>query len=177
MGAEPTPTLTLAHVQQNGPPVRLGKGLINDSFVSFGPQGPRPDLAAAQQSRQRLAGFITELQAKYAAPAAKTVIAGFSQGGIMSASIGLIQPELVAGFGILSGRILPETEPQLASRTALASIHAFIGHGRHDTKLTVDWAHRADAWLTELGVPHCPAAIPATTKKQAATRCLSLLQP
>jgi len=135
-------------------PLTLAAGQHAWFQVSFGPQGPRPDLVAAEQSRRRLAGFITELQAKYAVPAAKTVMAGFSQGGIMSASIGLIQPELVAGFGILSGRILPEIEPQLASRTALASIRAFIGHGRHDTKLTVDWAHRADAWLTELGVPH-----------------------
>ncbi|WP_140720659.1 MULTISPECIES: alpha/beta hydrolase [Gammaproteobacteria] len=122
--------------------------------VSFGPQGPRPDLVAAEQSRQRLASFISELQATYAVPASQTVVAGFSQGGIVSASIGLTQPGLVAGFGILSGRILPEIAPQLANRSALAEVNGFIGHGRDDTKLTVDWAHRADAWLSELGIPH-----------------------
>jgi phospholipase/carboxylesterase len=85
---------------------------------------------------------------------ANTVVAGFSQGGIMSASVGLTRPDLLAGFGVLAGRILPELEPHLAGGEALARLHAFIGHGRDDTKLPVEWAHRSDAWLTRLGVPH-----------------------
>ncbi len=135
-------------------PLALGPGQHAWFQVSFGPQGPRPDLAAAEHSRQRLARFIAELQAEYAIQADQTVVAGFSQGGIMSASLGLTQPELVAGFGILAGRILPEIAPQVADRAALARLNAFIGHGRDDTKLTVDWAQRADSWLTDLGVPH-----------------------
>lgn len=122
--------------------------------VSFGPQGPRPDLAAAEKSRQQLATFIAELQAEYSVAPSKTVVAGFSQGGIMSASIGLTRPELVEGFGILSGRILPEIRPQVADRAALAKVQGFISHGRDDTKLVVEWAHRADEMLTELGVTH-----------------------
>jgi len=122
--------------------------------VAFDPQGPRPNLVAAEQSRQRLATFIAELQGQYGVPPSKTVAAGFSQGGIMSASIGLTRPDLVRGFGVLAGRILPEIQPLLADRNALARIEAFIGHGWDDTKLTVDWAHRADAWLSELGIPH-----------------------
>jgi phospholipase/carboxylesterase len=122
--------------------------------VSFDPQGPRPDLTAAEKSRQRLSNFISELQAEYAVSASRTVVAGFSQGGIMSASIGLTHPERLAGFGILAGRILPEIASQVATRSTLASVNAFIGHGRDDTKLTVDWAQRADTLLTELGVPH-----------------------
>jgi phospholipase/carboxylesterase len=55
---------------------------------------------------------------------------------------------------VLAGRILPELEPRLAARDALRGLRAFIGHGRDDTKLAVEWAHRADAWLTELGVRH-----------------------
>lgn len=122
--------------------------------VEFGPQGPSPDLAAAERSRQRLAGFIAELQDRYRVSPSKTVAAGFSQGGIMSASVGLTRPDLVQGFGVLAGRILPQLQPLLAERAALVRIEAFIGHGRDDTKLGVDWAHRADAWLSELGVAH-----------------------
>ncbi len=135
-------------------PLTLGAGQYAWFQVSFGPQGPRPDLIAAENSRQQLAQFIAELQDEYTVSPASTVVAGFSQGGIMSASVGLTRPELVAGFGILAGRILPELEPQLAERAALARIRAFIGHGRSDTKLPVDWAHRADAWLSNLGIPH-----------------------
>lgn len=135
-------------------PLTLGPGQHAWFQVSFGPQGPRPDLAAAEQSRRLLSSFLSELQAEYGIASAQTVVAGFSQGGIMSASLGLTRPELVAGFAILAGRILPEIAPQVAQRSALTAVKAFIGHGRDDTKLSVDWADRADTWLTELGVSH-----------------------
>lgn len=122
--------------------------------VTFGADGPRPDLDAAEASRQRLATFVAELQAETRVPPTRTVFAGFSQGGILSASVALTRPDLVRGFGVLAGRILPELEPRLAPRGALRGLRAFIAHGRDDTKLPVDWAHRADAWLTGLGVPH-----------------------
>lgn len=135
-------------------PLTLGPDQFAWFPVAFGSQGPRPDLAAAETSRQRLASFVAEMQAACGVEPDGTVLAGFSQGGIISASVALTRPELVAGFGVLAGRILPELEPQLADREALGRIRAFIGHGRDDTKLPMDWAHRADAWLTQLGIPH-----------------------
>lgn len=135
-------------------PLTLGEGRYAWFQVAFGPQGPRPDLEAAEHSRQRLAEFIAEMQARYGVAPADTVVAGFSQGGIISASVALTRPDLVGGFGVLAGRILPELEPQLAGPEARARLRGFIGHGRDDTKLPVDWAHRADAWLTDLGIPH-----------------------
>jgi phospholipase/carboxylesterase len=135
-------------------PLTIGPGQFAWFPVSFSPQGPRPDLAAAEDSRQRLALFVAEMQAAYRVAPIGTVVAGFSQGGIISASVALTQPEIVVGFGVLAGRILPEIEPRLADRRALSLIQGFIGHGRDDTKLPADWAHRAHAWLTDLGVPH-----------------------
>lgn len=135
-------------------PLEIGTSQFAWFPVSFGPQGPSPDLDAAEQSRQRLIAFVAELQNRYNIPPSMTVAAGFSQGGIISASFALTRPDLVRGFGILSGRILPEIRNRIADPVALARIGAFIGHGRDDTKLPVDWAHRADAWLKELGVPH-----------------------
>ena len=135
-------------------PLTLGPGQYAWFQVTFGPDGPRPDLVEAERSRQQLAAFIAELQAQWGIDASQTVVAGFSQGGIISASVALTRPELVAGFGVLAGRILPELEPQLASGDALAHLGAFIGHGCDDTKLPVAWAQRADTWLTHLGIPH-----------------------
>ncbi|QSX79748.1 alpha/beta hydrolase [Agrilutibacter solisilvae] len=135
-------------------PLTLGPGQHAWFPVEFGPQGPRPDLAAAETSRQRLARFVGELQADHGIAPAGTVLAGFSQGGIMSASVALTRPELLAGFGILAGRILPELAPMIAAPDALRGLQGFVGHGRDDTKLTLDWAQRADAWLTQLGITH-----------------------
>lgn len=135
-------------------PLTMGPGQYAWFPVAFTPTGPRPDFNAAEHSRQRLAQFVAGMQDALGVAPDATVLAGFSQGGIMSASVGLTRPRLLAGFGVLSGRILPELESQLADRAELARTRGFIGHGRDDSKLPVDWAHRADAWLSELGIPH-----------------------
>jgi phospholipase/carboxylesterase len=116
--------------------------------VQFGPQGPVINAQQADESRQLLIRLVRAL------PPQPTAIAGFSQGGILSASVGLTSPADVAGFAVLSGRILPEIAAKIAPREDLTGLSAFIGHGRLDDKLPVSWAERADEWLTTLGVPH-----------------------
>lgn len=122
--------------------------------VSFTAGGPSIVPQEAEQSRLSLIELVGQLQALHGIAARRTVIAGFSQGGILSASVALSSPESVAGFGVLSGRILPELAPAMASKDRLKGLHAFIGHGEHDSKLPVTWAHRADALLTEQAVDH-----------------------
>jgi phospholipase/carboxylesterase len=71
----------------------------------------------------------------------------------MSASIGLTAPGSVAGFGVLSGRILPEVLPRVAHGAALARVQAFVSHGVHDQTLGIRFAHHAREVLSTLGVP------------------------
>jgi len=122
--------------------------------VAFTAQGPSANIEEAKRSRQLLTQFVQRVQARYGITPANTVLAGFSQGGIMSASVALSEPESVAGFGLLCGRIPPELEPHLATKERLAKLKAFVGHGEHDKVLPVAWAHRSDALLTQLGVAH-----------------------
>ena len=133
--------------------LELGAGQYAWFRVAFTAEGPRIEAGEAEESRQALVGFVEQLQAAHGIPAQRTVIAGFSQGGILSASVGLTAPECVGGFAVLSGRILPELEPLLAPRERLARVQALVAHGRDDDKLPVQWAERADAWLQRLGVP------------------------
>ena len=135
-------------------PLQLGSAQFAWFRVAFTPTGPRIEAAEAERSRLALLQLVAALQAQRAVPAASTVIAGFSQGGILSASVALSAPEQVAGFAVLSGRILPELEPRLASAARLSRLKGFIGHGTQDSKLPVDWAHRSDALLTALGLDH-----------------------
>jgi len=128
--------------------------------VAFTPTGPSIVASEAEESRQTLIRFVEQLQQKHGIAADKTVIAGFSQGGILSASVALSAPALVAGFGVLSGRILPELEPHLASADALAHLRSFIGHGEYDSKLPVMWAQRSEQLLTRLGVPYTSVRYP-----------------
>jgi phospholipase/carboxylesterase len=143
---------------------RAPRVLAADQFawfrVAFTASGPSIVEAEAEASRRRLIRFVEQVQAQFAVEPKDIVIAGFSQGGIMSASVALSAPEQVGGFAILSGRILPELKPHLASRERLAHLRSFIGHGEHDRTLPVVWSQRADQWLSELGVEHVTRLYP-----------------
>jgi len=160
-------------------PLQFAPGQFGWFSVAFTPDGPRIVESEAEASRQTLLRFIEQLQVAYGIAAHRTVIAGFSQGGILSASVGLSTPQRVAGFGVLSGRILPELEPHLAPREQLATQNAFIAHGQHDSKLPVAWAHKADQWLTALEVPHTTRLYPIdhTISSAMASDFLEWLHP
>lgn len=143
------PRLTVILVRS---PVQFGPMQFGFFQVNFTSSGPVINAAQAEQSRQLLASFIEGLPAVYGVDSKKIWIAGFSQGGILSASVGLTRPELVQGFGILSGRILPEIGPKIATPTQLAGLHAFVSHGVSDSKLTVEYARNAQKLLSEKGI-------------------------
>ncbi|WP_018608506.1 alpha/beta hydrolase [Uliginosibacterium gangwonense] len=142
-------------------PIQLAPGQYGWFRVAFTPQGPQIVVAEAESSRRRLIDFLAQMQADHGITPAQTLLAGFSQGGIMSASVGLSQPEQIGGFGLLSGRILPELEPQLASPARLRTLQAFISHGEFDSKLPIQWARAAEQLLNRLGVQHISQHYPA----------------
>jgi phospholipase/carboxylesterase len=135
-------------------PLQMGPAQFAFFTVNFTGTGPRINPEQAEHSRQLLIQLLQQLQQTHGVLARQTVIAGFSQGGIMSASVALSSPESVRAFGLLSGRILPELEPHIASTERLAGLQALVAHGEQDATLPVLWAERADALLTRLGVAH-----------------------
>jgi phospholipase/carboxylesterase len=135
-------------------PIQMGGPQFAWFRVNFTATGPQINPAEAEHSRALLIDLLQQLQQQHGIAPEQTVIAGFSQGGIMSASVGLSSPESVLGFGLLSGRILPELEPVIASKERLSTLKAFLSHGEQDNTLPVHWAHRSDALLTQLGVRH-----------------------
>lgn len=121
--------------------------------VQFGATGPVINAAQAERSRQQLLRFIAQLPAAIDVDPARIWIAGFSQGGIMSASVALTAPDTVAGFGILSGRILPEILPAVQANPALRALRAFVSHGVQDQTLGIHFARQAKDVLDGLAVP------------------------
>jgi phospholipase/carboxylesterase len=134
-------------------PLEFGPMQFGWFQVSFTPNGPAINAAQAELSRQKLIGFIGQLPQAHDIDPARIWIAGFSQGGIMSASVGLSAPDKVAGFGILSGRILPEVLPAVRPGPALAKVRAFVSHGVQDQKLGIHFARNAKEVLDGFGVP------------------------
>lgn len=142
-------------------PITLGPEAFGWFRVAFTGTGPQIVEAEADASRRTLIDFIGQLQQAHGIDATHTVVAGFSQGGILSASVALTAPERVAAFAVLAGRILPELEPQLADAQRLATLRGYIAHGKHDDKLPVSWAQRASDWLDRLGVEHLTKLYPS----------------
>ena len=69
------------HVAMVRSPITIGPSAYCAFPVSFTANGPTIDAKVAEESRQLLSVFIPKLQARLGIVPAKTIIAGFSQGG------------------------------------------------------------------------------------------------
>ena len=147
--ARQDPRLTVILVRG---PITFGPGQYGWFNVNFTANGPVINAIQAEQSRLAMIEFIDGLPEAYGIDPARIWIAGFSQGGILSASVGLTRPDKLAGFGILSGRILPEIAPLTADAEALGKRHAFVSHGIQDGKLSIDFARGARRLLTDKAI-------------------------
>ena len=70
----------------------------------------------------------------------------------MSASVALTQPELVAGAVLMSGRILPEIRPLMASNDALIGFPFLVVHGIADRVIPVTYGRASRDLLSSLPV-------------------------
>jgi len=140
------------HVALVRSPIAMGPSTYCAFRVGFTANGPVIDAPAAEASRRLLADFIAQLQARLGIAPAKTIVAGFSQGGIMSAGLALTEPQLVRGFAIISGRILPEIAPLIKAGKDLKHLSALIMHGTQDGTLPVAWADKSSEWLKALDI-------------------------
>jgi phospholipase/carboxylesterase len=104
----------------------------------------------AEKSRVVLNTFINQLIERYHIDTSKVFLGGFSQGGIMSYSVGLTFPQKFAGIFILSSRLLPEVKPLIRETKELSQLNIFIAHGIADPVLPLSYAHEARAYLQHL---------------------------
>ena len=120
--------------------------------ITFTPQGPSINPQQAEASRETLITFIKEAVTLYGADSQRVYLMGFSQGAIMSASVALTQPELVAGAVLMSGRILPEIRTLMASNDALFGFPFLVVHGTADRVLPVTYGRASRDLLSSLPV-------------------------
>jgi len=93
----------------------------------------------------------TTLWALTGIAADRTILGGFSQGTVMSYALGLgADRPRPAGVLALSGFIptVPGWAPDIATRSGLP---VFIGHGRADRVIAIEFAHRARELLEDGG--------------------------
>ena len=136
--------------------VRAPYTLGSDSFawfeINFTPQGIIIQPEQAEASRNKLITFLNEAVTTYGANPRQVYLMGFSQGAIISASVALTQPELVAGVVMMSGRILPQIEPLMAAPEKLKGLPVLAVHGTADTVLPVEHGRASRKTLSALPV-------------------------
>src|SRR5947209_12280623 len=136
--------------------VRAPYTLGPDSFawfeINFTPQGIIIQPEQAEASRNTLIAFLNEAVDSYHADPRQVYLMGFSQGAIISASVALTRPELVAGVVLMSGRILPQIEPLIASHEELDGLPFLVVHGTADMVLPITHGRASRQFLPSLPV-------------------------
>ena len=120
--------------------------------VNFTPQGPVLKREQAVASHRALITFLKEAITAYDADPKQVYLMGFSQGAIMSASVALIQPELVAGAVLMSGRIPLEVRTDIASHEKLSGLPLLVVHGTADMVLPITYGRDSREFLSSLPV-------------------------
>ena len=133
-------------------PLALGPDAFGWFHVRFTAQGPLIAADEAEAGWKLVARFLGEVVAAYDADPARVFLAGFSQGGIMALATLLTAPEQLAGVVSMSGRLLPEVLPHVASADALRDKRVLVVHGEHDEKLGIHLARWAREQLERLPV-------------------------
>ncbi|MCC6627119.1 MAG: hypothetical protein IT340_06915 [Chloroflexi bacterium] len=140
------PRLTVISVRA---PFPLGTGYHWYDLVQIGAAEPISYAAA----RARLTAWLDALAPAHGLDPARVYLLGFSQGAVMTAGL-LLDPTGLnsrpAGTVLLSGYLPLDQHPPPAAG-ALAGIPVFIGHGRQDPLIPVDFGHQTRDTLTGLG--------------------------
>ncbi len=134
--------------------------LVRVVLDAIHPQGPIADAVEAEASRQKVIGFLDWAVKEYGADPLRVVLAGFSQGAIMSASVALTEPEKVTAAVLMSGRILPEVVPLAASSERRNKTRYLIVHGTRDDVLPIANGRASRDTLRSLGIEPAIPRVP-----------------
>lgn len=106
----------------------------------------------AENSRKEIIQFIDDLKNVEDFDEEQVYLMGFSQGGIMSYSVALTEPEKIKGIAVMSGRLLSEVKPLVVSDERLKKLNIFVSHGTNDSVLRFEYATDAVDYLHSKGL-------------------------
>jgi phospholipase/carboxylesterase len=135
-------------------PVTINGGVVMRAWYDIRPDAGarREDEQGLRQSQRQVEALIAREKAR-GLPAARIVLAGFSQGGAVALQTGLRHPERLAGIMALSC-YLPLAELVAAEASAAnRDVPIFLAHGTHDPLIPLTRARGAFESLTGLGCP------------------------
>jgi phospholipase/carboxylesterase len=132
-------------------PVTINAGMVMRAWYDISDAAIRREDERGVRASQALVEALVEREKRRGTPAARLVLAGFSQGGAIALQTGLRHAERLAGIMALSC-YLPLAE-KLAGEAAPANrdVPIFMAHGSHDPIVVPERATRSRDALEQLG--------------------------
>jgi phospholipase/carboxylesterase len=141
------------HVLSLQAPNPMGPQAYAWFMFSVNPDGTRSiDAAQELSSRAMVVQTVAAASAQLGVPAERVIVGGFSQGGIMSLSLLLTQPELLNGICVWHSRLLPEAVAAQVAAEQMQGRSAWISHGTVDNVIPLSSAHAIRQHLQGLPV-------------------------
>ncbi|MEW5987199.1 MAG: alpha/beta fold hydrolase [Chloroflexota bacterium] len=147
------------HILSLRAPLTLSPGSYAWYEIAFNGDRFRFDPHQVENARQVLMTFIQQAPQLYEIDPERVYLLGFSQGAIMSLTLALTQPELLAGVVAIAGRTLPElfrSDPplggHLAAPAAWQDFPLLVMHGLYDPVLPIQHGRATRDHLARLPV-------------------------
>jgi len=172
-GAKPFPTILTLHGRGANAFDLLGLApyLCGGKFMMICPQAPletpigpeavgyawypmsnggAPAIEAMLRSQKKLQTFLDQCANTYPINPKKLVALGFSQGGVMSYSLALPNPERFAALVVLSSWLPKELLPHLNVSEAAQGLPTLVQHGIQDPMIQIERARSSVEMLRQL---------------------------
>jgi phospholipase/carboxylesterase len=130
-------------------PVTINRGYVMRAWYDVVGDGSE-DAAGIRASQAQIEALIAREKAR-GFPAARIVLAGFSQGGAMALQTGLRHPERLAGILALSCYLPLRDTLATEASPANHGVPILMAHGTEDPVIPLHRARRSRDKLTELG--------------------------
>jgi phospholipase/carboxylesterase len=140
-------------IAPNGPlRVPLGEGVYGSGWFPISSGAP-VDRRGFVAGRDALREFLEAAAKRYPVDPSRTLVLGFSQGGVMAYDLALCEPERYAGLIALSSWLPQELAETYEHRAAHSLLPTLVQHGSEDPMVPVDRAEASVRRLRALGLP------------------------
>src|SRR5580765_1055200 len=133
-------------------PVTINNGMRMRAWydIAAADLNNRADITGVRQSQGEIEALIAREKGR-GVPAARIVLAGFSQGGAIALHAGLRHAERLAGILALSTYLVQADKLPAEAAPANHDLPIFMAHGTHDPVIPLTWAARSRDALISLG--------------------------
>jgi phospholipase/carboxylesterase len=128
-----------------------GPGQVGYGWFPITGGGPM-DPAEFAKGRDRLATFVDEAFERFPIDPRKTVVMGFSQGGVMAFDLVLRNPDRFAGLAALSSWLPNDLANTIPDSEAFAQLPVLVQHGTSDPMIPIERGQETRQRLTQMGV-------------------------